>query len=665
MACPVLCCSSLPNAGHLSCPILSCPVLFCLVLSRLRTKRTLIEQKLVAAANLIIRELDSENKLSHKAKKILTNLRAKLLSTSKIDEDEDEEEEEVSDIEKRIDSVKTKTMIWTYEPDEVKEYLKQVDGLRQLVERLESLNPSKDSEQHRLLTKANGVLSTSIHRIEGLFKRTLVYNRYNFVPTRVRSSEDDGIDAIVSFMDDSNDDDIERDGIRKGKNLHLIDPEAIPDLKSIASIMSGTNYRRKCIDSFISVRKDVLDDLLFILEIEKSSIEDVWKMKQAALSSKIKRWGKAMRIFLRIYLASEKFLCEQIFGQDESVSALYFSDTSKASILQFLNFAEAFAIGRHKPKKILTVLGMHDALANLTRDIESIYPQEDQSYLRFKIRDVLSSVRYNAGATFYEFTNVVRFHESNVVVPNGEIHPLTRYVMNYVTTLAGYKNSLNIIFNKHSERYDQDSSSLLETTLAFENDNVNEISSSSPMGLRLRSLMSILESNLEKKSRSYKEKALGHLFLMNNVHHMGEKVERSKLKTILGDDWIRENYQKFQHYSMSYERYTWSPILELFREEEVYNLDSSSSKTKTLFKKRLQKFHTMFKEIYKSQTGWLIPNNQLRDEMRISISEKVIPAYRTSIFRAGNRIDEKYIKYSAEDLKNYLLDLFEGSPASL
>ncbi|KAJ9564054.1 hypothetical protein OSB04_000020 [Centaurea solstitialis] len=446
---------------------------------------TLIEQKLVAAATFIIRELDSDDKLSRKAKKILTNLRAKLSSTSKIDEEE--EEEEVSDIEKQIDSMKTKTMIWTYEPDEVKEYLKQVDGLRQLVERLESLNPSKDSEQHRLLTKANGVLSTSIHRIEGLFKRTLVYNRYNFVPTRVRSSEDDGVgrSSIVSFMDDSNDDDTERDGLRNEKNFYimqLVDPEVIPDLKSIASIMSGTNYRRKCTDSFISVRKDALDDLLFILEIEKSSIEDVWKMKQAALSSKIKRWGKAMRIFLRIYLASEKFLCEQIFGQDESVSALYFSDTSKASILQFLNFAEAFAIGRHEPRKILTVLGMHDALANLTRDIESIYPQEDQSYLRFKIRDVLSSVRYNAGATFYEFTNVVRFHESNVVVPKGEIHPLTRYVMDYVTTLAGYKNSLNIIFNKHSERYDQDSSSLLETTSAFENDNVNEISSSSPMG---------------------------------------------------------------------------------------------------------------------------------------------------------------------------------------
>ncbi|KAJ9564055.1 hypothetical protein OSB04_000021 [Centaurea solstitialis] len=152
---------------------------------------------------------------------------------------------------------------------------------------------------------------------------------------------------------------------------------------------------------------------------------------------------------------------------------------------------------------------------------------------------------------------------------------------------------------------------------------------------------------------------------MNNVHHIEEKVKQSKLKTILGNDWIREHNQKFQHYAMSYGRSTWSPILELFREEKLYNLDSSSSKTKTLFKKMLQKFHTMFKEIYKSQTGWLIPNNQLRDELRISISKKLIQAYRTFIGRAGNRIDEKYIKYSAEDLENYILDLFKGSPASL
>ncbi|KAJ9564479.1 hypothetical protein OSB04_000445 [Centaurea solstitialis] len=611
---------------------------------------TVIEQKLIAAATLIIRELDSNDRLSHKAKKRLVDLHTKLSSTSKIFEDE--EEKEVSDIEKQIDSIKKKIMIWTYEPDEVKEYLKEVEGLRSLVESLESLNPSKDGEEHRLLTMGNDVLRTSIHRIQRLFERTLVHNRYNFVPTRVPCSKDDGVDesSIVPLMDD-----LEDDSISKREDfylMHLIDPEVIPDLKSMANLMFATSYDKVCVDSFISVRKDVLDDLLFILEIEKSSFENVTKMEVVELSSKIKRWGKAMRIFVKIYLASEKLLCEQIFGQGESVSALYFFESSEASIVQFLNFADALTYKHYGSFHIFQILDLHNMLENLTPDIESSYPNENGSYLRTKFQYVLNRLGVYAGATFSNFTNVGKMEIWNAAYPRGGIQNLTRDLMNYATTLLGYSNSLNTIF-----RDDQDSSS--------KDVNVNEISSLSPMGLRFRSLMSALESNLEKKSRLYKEDALRHLFLMNNVHYMAEKVKGSKLRTILGDDWVREHNRKFQDYAMSYERSTWSPILKLFRDEGLYSPDSSSSKTKTSLKKRLQMFYTAFEEIYKTQTGWLIPNNELRKDMRISISVKVCQGYQSCIGLNRDHIDKKYIKYSAEDLENYLLDLFEGSRASL
>ncbi|KAJ9564480.1 hypothetical protein OSB04_000446 [Centaurea solstitialis] len=612
---------------------------------------TVIEQKLIAAASLIIRELDSNDKLSHKAKKRLVDLHAKLSSTSKIFQDEEEQEEEVSDIEKQIDSIKNKTMIWTYEPDEVKEYLKEVEGLRRLVESFESLNPCNESEEHRILTKGNDVLRTSIHRIQRLFERTLVHNRYNFVPTRVPSSKDDGIveSSIVPLMDD-----LEDDSISKREDvyiMHLIDPEVIPDLKSIASIMFGTGYNRECVDTFISVRKDALDDLLFILEIEKSSIVDVWKMEQAALSSKIKRWGKAMRIFVRIYLASEKFLCEQIFGQGESVSTLYFSETSKASLLRFLNFAEAFAVGRHESERIFMVLDVHNTLSDLTPDIKSSYPHENGSYLRTNFQDVLSRVGDYAAATFFDFTSVVKSDMSNVAIPKGGIHNLTRHVMNYVNTLVTYGNSLNTIFTQERERDYQDST--------IEDDNFNEISSLSPMGLRFEALMSVLESNLEAKSRLCKEDALGHLFLMNNVHYMTEKVKGSKLRTILGNDWDREHKRKFKRYAMSYKRSTWS------RDEGFNHSSSSNLVSKSLLKERLKVFYTAFKGIYKSQTGWLIPNDQLREDMWISISLNVIQAYRTFVGRHANNINEKYIKYSADDLEIYLLHLFNGSAKSL
>ncbi|KAM0955325.1 hypothetical protein ACFX13_024101 [Malus domestica] len=69
--------------------------------------------------------------------------------------------------------------------------------------------------------------------------------------------------------------------------------------------------------------------------------------------------------------------------------------------------------------------------------------------------------------------------------------------------------------------------------------------------------------------------------------------------------------------------------------------------------------------IYKSQTTWFIPDPQLREDVQISASLNVIQAYRTFVGRHSNDISDKLIKYSADDLQNYLLDLFEGSPKSL
>ncbi|KAM0058273.1 putative exocyst complex component Exo70, cullin repeat-like-containing domain superfamily [Helianthus debilis subsp. tardiflorus] len=643
------------------------------------------EEKLIAAARLILRELESNKKLSNEAVRILEDLGARLAAMAKIDESKDDEEdgnEELSDMKGRIDSIYDKvmtlevgqSMIWDSGTDEAKEYLKAVDEVRRLIERLEGLNPSKNSEEHELLRKANDVLQTSMARIEEEFKHMLVHNRQNLERERFsfRSTEDEGLDdsSRFSFGDDSVDDSIQRDSISRGSEVYIMDlvnPNVIPDLKNIANLMFDANYNKECSQAFISVRKDALDDCLYILEVEKTSIEDVLKMEWAALNNKIRRWTKALKVFVRIYLASEKFLCEQIFCQSESIASFCFAESSKASILQLLNFAEAIAVGTHQPEKLLRILDMYEVLVDLTPDIESFYPDENGSYLRAEFQDVLTRVGDCVTATFLDFKNAVGSNVSNAAFPGGGIHHLTRYVMNYIRTLIEYSYSLNTLLKDHGEDQGQDqgSSSSPDTSPAFEDDSVNENSCLSPMGLHFRSLMSILESNLEEKSRLYKEEALGHLFMMNNIHYMAEKVKGSELRTLLGDNWIRKHNWKFQQHAMSYERSTWSSILNLLRDEGLYHSGNSGSISKTLLKDRLQGFYTAFEEIYKSQTGWSIPNNQLCEDLRISMSLKVIQAYRTFVGRHANNISEKYIKYSADDLENYLLDLFEGSPRSL
>nr|XP_043606092.1 exocyst complex component EXO70E2 [Erigeron canadensis] len=645
------------------------------------------EEKLIDAARLIMRELGLKNKnLSSEARKILGDLGTCLSSfiTNTIENNQDgkleEDGSELSDIKNRLDSIFEKvmswengqSMIWDSGPDEAREYLKGVDEVRKLVEKLESFNPSKESEEYELLRKASDVLQISMAKIEEEFKHMLVHNRQNFEPERLsfRSNDDDGFEdsSRFSFGDDSFDDSIQRDSVSRGAEVYvmdLINPNVILDLKNIASLMFDSNYGKECSQAFISVRKDALDDCLFILEVEKTSIEDVVKMEWATLNSKIRRWTKALRVFVRIYLASEKSLCEQIFGERESVSSFCLSESSKASILQLLNFAEAISVGPHQPEKLLRILDMYEVLADLTPDIESFYPDDNGLYIRTEFQDVLIRVGDCVTSTFLEFKNAVGSNVSNAAFPGGGIHHLTRYVMNYIRTLIDYSHSLNILLKDPSEGDDQDSSSSPDVSPAIEDDSTNERSSLSPMGLHFRSLMALLESNLEEKSRLYREDALGHLFLMNNIHYMAEKVKGSELRNVLGDNWIRKRNWKFQQHAMGYERSTWSSILSLLRDEGLHHSGNSGSISKTLLKERLQGFYTSFEEIYKSQTGWSIPNAQLCEDLRISMSLKVIQAYRTFVGRHANNISEKYIRYSADDLENYLLDLFEGSPRPL
>jgi exocyst complex protein 7 len=66
----------------------------------------------------------------------------------------------------------------------------------------------------------------------------------------------------------------------------------------------------------------------------------------------------------------------------------------------------------------------------------------------------------------------------------------------------------------------------------------------------------------------------------------------------------------------------------------------------------------------------MVPDVQLQEELRISIAEKMIPAYRSFLGRLrkyleSGRHSEMYIKYTPEDLETHLLDLFHGNPSSV
>ena len=636
------------------------------------------EEKLIAAAKHIARELGSNKDLTDEARRILVDLGAQLSSISTTNE---RKGEKICEFENQLDAVQEKvmnweadqSMIWDSRLDEGFEYLDAADEAQKLTERLESLSLNKDEgadEKNELQRRAHDVLQTAMARLEEEFRYMLVQSRQPFEPELMsfRSSEDDTLDmsSINSFGDDSNEDSFQRDSLSRISDEFIIDlvlPDAVPVLRSIANLMFNSKYDHECTQAYTSVRKDALDECLFSLEMEKLSIEDVIRTEWASLNSKIRRWIRAMKIFVRVYLASEKWLCDQIFGELGPISLVCFVELSKTSMLQLLNFAEALSIGPQQPEKLFRILDMYEVLADLLPDIEALYMGEASSSIIMECREVLSRLGDCVRSTFVEFENAIASNHSANSISGGGIHPLTRYVMNYIRTLTDYSETLNLLFKGHDEEGDY-ITTVLSPDASPTTREEEAKSRVSPVARYLISAAAVLKRNLECRSKLYKDVSLQHLFLMNNIHYMAQKVKCSELRPIFGDDWIRKHNWKFQQHAMEYERASWGSILSLFKDEGILN-PGSNSISRILLKEKFRSFYLAFEEIYRTQTAWIIPDVELREDLRISTSLKVIQAYRTFVGRHAVHISDKHIKYSADDLENYLLDLFEGSPKIL
>ncbi|TYI63313.1 hypothetical protein E1A91_D09G010000v1 [Gossypium mustelinum] len=631
------------------------------------------EENLIAAAKHIVRALGSNKNLTKDVKKILADLGSQLSTMATIDDEGVEGlksgiEEHLSVVEEKIMSWETdESMIWDSGPDEAFEYLSAVDEARKLIQGLENRCLNGEDEKE-LLRRAHDVLQLAMQRLEEEFKYLLVQHRQPFEPEHMsfRSSEDDGVDvgSMVSFGDESFEESARRDSVSRTSEeciIDLVHPDVIHDLKCIANSMFMSNYDHECRQAYVIVRKDALDECLFDLEIEKFSIEDVLKMEWGTLNSKIKRWVRAMKVFVRRYLASEKWLCNQIFSELGLANFVCFVEAAKAPMLQLLNFAEAISIGPHQPEKLVRFLDMYEVLADLLLDIDALFPDEAGSSVKVEYHEVLKRLADSVRATLVEFKNAVATNTSTNPFAGGGIHHLTRYVMNYLRLLVDYKDTLNLLLKNDRSvpvLLSPDSSPSTEDE-STSNDFSGGVSA---MTLHLQSLTSILEVNLHEKSKLYRDASLQHFFLMNNIHYMAQKVKNSELRVIFGDKWIRKHNWKFQQHAMDYERATWSTILSFLKDESN---SSNSSISRTLLKERLQSFYVAFEEVYRTQTAWLIPDVQLREDLRISTSLKVIQAYRTFVGRQMYHIGEKHIRYNAEEMQDYLLDLFEGSQKSL
>nr|XP_034601366.1 exocyst complex component EXO70A1-like [Setaria viridis] len=404
-----------------------------------------------------------------------------------------------------------------------------------------------------------------------------------------------------------------------------LSPDATASVRVVADRMLRAGYGPELAQVYVSVRRDALAESVELLGVEAVAIEEVIRMEWSVLDQKMRRWSHAVRAVVRTFLAGERLLCDEVFESDEEVGHECFADVARGSVLQLLGFADAVTVSARATEKLYRTLGMFEALTDVQPELEALF--SDDAAREFFAGEVSSTVEQLGSTlrhTIEEFGHAIHGESSRKAVHGGEIHPMTRYVLNYCGLLADYRGTLDAVLGDAG--LDDDA------------------------------------EKMDDKSRLYDHAGLRNIFLMNNLHYVVQKVRESPpLRELLGDDWLRRHRGQIRQYETGYLRASWMAVLSTHLRRDDGAAARPPAGHRAPVGPSAKSFNAAFQELYRSQTAWKVTDPQLREELRIAVSERLIPAYRAFLGQ-GSRFPARHVKCSLEDLEDYMLDFFEGVP---
>ncbi|CAN6811016.1 unnamed protein product [Brassica oleracea] len=537
------------------------------------------------------------------------------------------------------DTVDPKTT-WYQDPEEVSSLLEAVDRVSKLMELL--LNTKSCLDHHEsLINHAGSIQQRAMAFLEDEFRVLLeesVIKEPAVVTEDQQDHHNDSQDQDnVNNVPEGDDEKIEYPGYSE---------EMVVLLRKIVEKMKGAGYGCECKEAYLVGRRNILmRTLKQDCEFEKVSIDEVQKMSWGELEREIPIWNKTVKDCSSLFFPGELRLAEKIFPGDEGS---LFNIVTHGLAIQFLGFAEAVAMTKRSTEKLFKILDIYETLRDGFPAIEELFTEELRSELRSEVTSARSRLGETAINIFSDLENSIKSDSSKTPVPGGAVHPLTRYTMNYLKYSCEYKGTLEQVFKSHSKMEEEES-----TERAFAN--------------QLMRIMDLLDGNMEAKSKLYKDIPLSCIFMMNNGRYIVQKIKGSaEIHEVMGDTWCRKRSSELRTYHKNYQRETWGKLLGFLGHEGLMH---NNKIVKTNLKERFKSFNATFDEIHKTQTTWVVNDEQLQSELRVSITAVMIPAYRAFMARFGQYLDpgrqtEKYVKYQPEDIEDLIDQLFEGNTSS-
>ncbi|XP_061359776.1 exocyst complex component EXO70C2-like [Gastrolobium bilobum] len=545
--------------------------------------------------------------------------------------------------------------------------LETVDRISKLTKSVNLTPPHHQSEEEKQAEEEEEIIARKhslVNRIGSIQQRAMSYLEEDF-----RLLMDESRNPITE-LDPGGNKDPDPDHHQPAEsetNFPGYPDEAIATLTKIATEMISSGYESECCQVYIVSRRNAFEEIQQKLGLEKISIDEmVQKVQWETLArDMIPAWINTFKQCAAVYFPGERKLAEAVFAENPSVSAGLFSSLTRGVVIQLLNFAEGAAMTKRAGEKLFKILDMYETLRDLIPELDGLFPEESVEELKTEMLLAKSRLGELAISIFCDLENSIKSETGRTPVPGGAVHPLTRYIMNYLNIAGDYKETLEQVFKEYSKIERADSTSRPHHENEAGGGSSGAANVSSPFAAQVMRVMELLDSSLEGKAKLYRDVALSNFFMMNNGRYILQKIKASsEMSKVMGDTWCRKRSSELRTYHKNYQRETWNRVLTCLTHE---GLSVHGKVQKPVLKERFKSFNALFDEIHRTQSQWVVKDEQLQSELRVSISAVVIPAYRSFLGRFAQILDpgrqtEKYIKYQPEDIETYVDELFDGKP---
>ena len=426
-------------------------------------------------------------------------------------------------------------------------------------------------------------------------------------------------------------------------------------IRAVAKAMMAAGYGKECISTFKSHRRTALATKLQRLlgfspptasgsssnSLSSSSLfhKLTWEQIDGNI---IPSWIATATVAFSPLFTGEKDLCDTVFARDAAVREAVFAAIANDQATSLLGIAEAaVARARRAPERLFRVLDVHDALTEVLPTLLSVFG--DNSEVATRAAVVVTKAGEAARGTLSSFEAAIQKEPSKATTAGSAVHPLTRYVMNYLVFLADYQEGLALIYEQADAAGAESVSVVASGNVSPEHYSVSTSSSSSSFYSYspIHRLVSVLLGKLDAKAGCYREVALSYLFLANNTKYVANKVAGSgRLQGVLGEEWAEAQGAKARAHVDVFVRAAWGKVMAAIssvpQEPEVVE--------------------AAVLEAVGMQDQWVAADEEMGGALRAAATAAVVPKYRIFYRRYGAAV-----RLTPGDVVTMIAALFGGT----